>query len=150
MSESEPAIKPEQIAAAESLLGLEFSAEQREQMRKVLSDRLEHYGVIRANRLDNGVPLSLQFNVNAADPAPAAVPRSYAMSAGAPVTRPADLEDAAFYTVTQLAELLRTRQVTSLELTEMYLNRLKRYDPVLQCSRRLHRRSRHPTGEARR
>ena len=71
MSESEPAIKPDQIAAAESLLGLEFSAEQREQMRKVLSDRLEHYGVIRANRLDNGVPLSLQFNVNAADPAPA-------------------------------------------------------------------------------
>ena len=133
MSESEPAIKPEQIAAAESLLGLEFSAEQREQMRKVLSDRLEHYGVIRANRLDNGVPLSLQFNVNAADPAPAPVPRSYAMSAGPPVTRPADLEDAAFYPVTQLAELLRTRQVTSLELTEMYLSRLKRYDPVLQC-----------------
>ena len=133
MSESEPAIKPEQIAAAESLLGLEFSAEQREQMRKVLSDRLEHYGVIRANRLDNGVPLSLQFNVKAADPAPATVPRSYAMSAGPPVTRPADLEDAAFYPVTQLAELLRTRQVTSLELTEMYLSRLKRYDPVLQC-----------------
>ena len=55
------------------------------------------------------------------------------MSAGPPVTRPADLEDAAFYPVTQLAELIRTRQVTSLELTEMYLARLRRYDPLLQC-----------------
>ena len=35
--------------------------------------------------------------------------------------------------MTQLAELLRTRQVTSLEMTEMYLDRLKRYDSVLEC-----------------
>ena len=79
------------------------------------------------------MPLALNFNVNASDPAPAAVPRSYAMSAGPPVTRPADLEDAAFMPVTQLAELIRSRQVTSLELTEMYLRRLKRYDPALVC-----------------
>ena len=133
MSESDHAITPEQIAAAESLLGLSFTPAQREQMRKLLSERLTQYGSLRANPLANSVPLSLNFNVNAADPAPAAVPRSYAMSAGPPVTRPADLEDAAFYPVTQLAELIRTRQVTSLELTEMYLSRLRRYDPVLQC-----------------
>ena len=35
--------------------------------------------------------------------------------------------------MTQLAELLRTRQISSLELTEMYLARLKRFDPVLEC-----------------
>ena len=49
------------------------------------------------------------------------------------MTRPENLEEAAFYPVTQLAELIRTRQVTSLELTEMYLARLKRYDPALKC-----------------
>ena len=133
MSESEPAITPEQIAAAESLLGLSFTPAQREQMRKVLSERLTQYEALRANPLSNSVPLSLNFNVNAADPAPAAVPRSYAMSPQPPVSRPDNLEDAAFFPVTQLAELIRTRQVTSLELTEMYLSRLRRYDPVLQC-----------------
>ena len=55
------------------------------------------------------------------------------MSPQAPVQRPQNLEDVAFYPVTRLAELLRTRQVTSLELTELYLDRLKRYNPVLNC-----------------
>ena len=37
----------------------------------------------------------------------------------------------AFATVRELAELLRTRKVTSTQLTKMYLARLKRYDPKL-------------------
>ena len=40
-------------------------------------------------------------------------------------------EELAFATVRELAELLRTRKVTSLALTKMYLARLKRYDPRL-------------------
>jgi len=133
MSESEPAITAEQIAAAESLLGLDFSPAQREQMLEIVNGRRGQYATIREADLDNSVPLALHFNVQGADPAPAAVPRTYAMSAQEPVTRPADLEEAAFLPLTQLAELIRSRQVTSLELTEMYLRRLKRYDPALQC-----------------
>ena len=133
MPDQEPAISPEDIAAAESLLGLDFNPAQREQMREILKGRREQYQGIRAAELDNSVPLALNFNVNASDPAPAEVPRSYAMSAAPPVKRPVDLEDAAFLPVTQLAELIRTRQVTSLELTKMYLRRLKRYDPALEC-----------------
>ncbi len=133
MSDSQPAITPEQIAAAESLLGLTFMPAQREQMLEIVNGRREQYDGIRAAELDNSMPLSLNFSVTASDPAPAAVPRTYAMSAQPPVTRPDDLEDAAFLPVTQLAELIRSRQVTSLELTEMYLKRLKRYDPVLEC-----------------
>ena len=133
MSQSDPAITPEEIAAAQTLLGLDFSPAQREQMLEIVNGRRGQYEGIREADLDNSVPLALNFNVNASDPAPAAVPRSYAMSVGPPVTRPADLEEVAFLPVTQLAELIRTRQVTSLALTEMYLSRLKRYDPVLQC-----------------
>ena len=133
MPDQDPAITPAEIAAAETLLDLDFSPVQREQMLEIVNGRREQYAAIRAADLDNSVPLALNFQVQPADPASAAVPRSYAMSAGAPVTRPADLEEAAFLPVTQLAELIRCRQVTSLELTEIYLNRLKRYDPLLQC-----------------
>jgi Asp-tRNA(Asn)/Glu-tRNA(Gln) amidotransferase A subunit family amidase len=35
--------------------------------------------------------------------------------------------------VTQISELLRRRVVRSVDLTKMYLDRLRRYDPVLQC-----------------
>ena len=133
MTDQEPAITPEQIAAAEALLGLSFTPDQRQQMLEIVTGRREQYHGIRAADLDNSVPMALHLDVHAADPNPAPVPRSYPMSAQPPVTRLADLEDAAFYPVTQLAELIRTRQVTSLELTEMYLARLRRYDPQLQC-----------------
>src|ERR1700687_101976 len=43
------------------------------------------------------------------------------------------VEDLAFATVPHLAELVRTRKVTSTELTKMYLARLKRYGPKLLC-----------------
>ena len=54
----------------------------------------------------------------------------------APVTRvrrPARLESVAFWSVTDLAQLLESRQVTSVELTRMYLGRLTRYNGQLNC-----------------
>src|ERR1700724_2014821 len=42
---------------------------------------------------------------------------------------PKNLEDIAFYSIRQLAELVRTKKVSSNALTEMYIARLKRYDP---------------------
>jgi Asp-tRNA(Asn)/Glu-tRNA(Gln) amidotransferase A subunit family amidase len=45
---------------------------------------------------------------------------------------PKNIEDLAFASARELAELLKTRRVTSSALTEMYLERLKRYDPRLK------------------
>ena len=56
--------------------------------------------------------------------------------AGAPALNisgaPKNIEDVAFYSVRQLAELVRTRKVSSSALTDMYLARLKKYDPLLK------------------
>ena len=43
------------------------------------------------------------------------------------------VEDLRLPPLTQLAELIRTRKVSPLELTKMYLARLKRYGPKLNC-----------------
>ena len=45
---------------------------------------------------------------------------------------PKNLEEVAFHSVRQLGELVRTKKVSSSALTEMYLTRLKRYDPLLK------------------
>lgn len=45
---------------------------------------------------------------------------------------PPDYEALAFASVRDLAQLVRTQKVSSLALTEMYLQRLKRYDPKLK------------------
>ncbi|MEM9379086.1 MAG: amidase [Planctomycetota bacterium] len=49
------------------------------------------------------------------------------------VERPDDLEEVCSWSVVQLAALLRQRDVTSVELTETYLARLRRLDAHLHC-----------------
>ena len=44
------------------------------------------------------------------------------------VSRPSDPEDLAFMPIAELAALLKARKVTSVELTELYLGRLKKFD----------------------
>jgi len=45
---------------------------------------------------------------------------------------PDNRDDLAFTSVRELAELIRTRKVSSVVLTQMYLRRLKKYDPTLK------------------
>src|SRR5262249_61756953 len=45
---------------------------------------------------------------------------------------PKNLGDVALASVRELAELVRSKKVSSSALTEMYLERLKRYDPTLK------------------
>ncbi|HEU5233162.1 MAG TPA: amidase [Terriglobales bacterium] len=45
---------------------------------------------------------------------------------------PKNIEDVAFYSARQLGHLVRTKKVSSLALTDMYLARLKKYDPLLK------------------
>ena len=50
-----------------------------------------------------------------------------------PGALPAKDEDIAFGTVVQLAGWMRTRKITSERLTRIYLERLKRFNPTLNC-----------------
>jgi len=47
---------------------------------------------------------------------------------------PGTEEDVAFLPVHRLAALVKERHISPTELTEIYLDRLKRYDPVLLCA----------------
>lgn len=122
------------IEHAEFLLGLSFTADEREQMMQALNRRLAHYQTLRATDLENSLSMSLMFDPRIVQPAKHVhSPRRYAMSPQPKYARPDDLESLAFAPITQLSELIRTRQVTSVELTKMYLGRLKKYNPYLQC-----------------
>ncbi len=132
-------VTKETIEQAEAIAGLEFTDEQREEMVRGLNRNVASYEAVRKLELPNSVVPAVRF-----DPVvPGVRPPSTAVRAAGErmrrsdpgrVTRPADLEEAAFWPVTKLAELIRTRQVTSLELTRMYLDRLKRYGPTLECT----------------
>lgn len=121
------------IAEAEKLAGLELTEQERELMLEDLNEQLEAYESLRTVTIANEVPPALQFQPLLPLQT---IPRGGSIPEWVPeggVERPADLEQVAFWPVTRLAALLRTGQVTSLELTQMYLKRLKTYGPKLEC-----------------
>jgi Asp-tRNA(Asn)/Glu-tRNA(Gln) amidotransferase A subunit family amidase len=122
------------IAGAEKLIALTFTDAERDSMQGDLADYRKGYEALRDLPIPNDVPPALVFN-----PAPgrdlrvAGKPQRIEWSKPKGIKRPAKLEDVAFWSVRDLAELIRTRQVTSTELTQMYLARLKRFGPKLEC-----------------
>jgi Asp-tRNA(Asn)/Glu-tRNA(Gln) amidotransferase A subunit family amidase len=128
-------ISPEEIAAAEKLIGLEFTEAERSLMVKNVNENLAHFQKLRTVPLENSVSPALHFKPigPAASPSPVEVRKPIKLSPISELPVPSNLEELAFYPVTHLAHLLKNRQITSVALTEMYLNRLKRYGPRLEC-----------------
>jgi len=121
------------VAAAERLQGLSFTPAERDSLLDGLKGQRESLEQIRAFSLANSVVPALLFNP---------LPQGFIMPSGKAycriprprgVKKPADPVDLAYLSIPELAELLRTRQITSTELTLFYLERLKHYDPVLHC-----------------
>jgi len=126
-------ITKDMLREAERLAGLEFSDSERELMLDGLNGYLNKYKELRQVPLSNDVAPALHFN-----PIPPGTvfdkqQRPIKMSKPRELKAPSDLEDAAFWPVTDLSYLIRSRQVSSVELTRMYLDRLKKYDPKLHC-----------------
>lgn len=133
LAEEKPKITKAMLGQAEWISGLEFTDEKRELMLKGVNDTLASYAKLRAVAVDNGVPPALGFH-----PAPFAPANSGEGRGAVEVTeeaagQPTSEEDLAFAPLTELAALLRHRKVSSVELTRLYLERLRRYDPVLRC-----------------
>lgn len=129
----EDAIEEKDIAHAERLARLEFTRQERELLLADVREQAAAYQALRDVELPNQVPLPLVFQ-------PAAIADMPALRAGAPrwspapaIDLPARHEALAFYSVSQLAHLLRTRQVTSVKLTRFFIERLRRHDPQLHA-----------------
>jgi Asp-tRNA(Asn)/Glu-tRNA(Gln) amidotransferase A subunit family amidase len=98
-----------------------------------MADLVMDYRAIRAYKLPNSTPPAMQFN-----PLPYGfrIPEPNAkISWDIPsdVSMPRREADLAFMSIPQLAALLRAGEVSCLSLTELYLKRLKKYDPKLHC-----------------
>ena len=99
-----------------------------------VNENLESYQELRKIPLDASVAPPLYFNPAVAGMTFNEERRPFAMSAPPVVERPSNLEDVAFWPLTHLAHLIASGQVRSVELTGMYLDRLKRYDELLHCT----------------
>ena len=120
------------LARAEQMAGLEFTDSERDLMLEGLGELRDSYARLRQVALDNSVPPAFRFDPSL-EPRPAEGPGPGARPWLPPATKPATAEELAFLPVTKLAALLASGQVSSVELTRLYLERLERLDPLLEA-----------------
>jgi len=131
----------EAIGQAASIIGLELTRAERDSLAPDLAEQLDSYRTLRESLADNAIAPALRFDPLWWQPgralelgAAAALPdarQTWPVMDG--VQRPADDHDLAWMSVPELGALLRTGQVTSVELTRLALDRLATHDPELHC-----------------
>jgi Asp-tRNA(Asn)/Glu-tRNA(Gln) amidotransferase A subunit family amidase len=127
-------ITVETIASAEEVAGIRFDAAERELMLDGLKQQEQRIEALHKVSLANSVSPAIVFDPRPpGKKIPAPMHRPMVRSKVPSRARGTDVEELAFLPVTELSELVRRKRVTSVELTQMYLARLKRYDPVLRC-----------------
>ena len=122
-------VDPAEIAKAAALSGLELTKEETELMVKGIGEMQADLAKLRAVTLDNGVPPALVFEPMSRE----GKPGEGTGKRETKVAKPSSPDELAFLTVAEMAGLLRSRKVSSTELTRVYLDRIRRYDPQLQA-----------------
>src|SRR5215470_5501136 len=116
------------ITDALKVAGLDnFSEEERQAMMQSANRSLAAYQALHDLRIPNDVSPPFHFSSIVPGMEVTRTKLPFRMSRVQPLRRPSDLEEVAYWPVRHLAELIRTRQVTSTALTSMYLDRLHRY-----------------------
>jgi Asp-tRNA(Asn)/Glu-tRNA(Gln) amidotransferase A subunit family amidase len=126
-------VKATYIEDAEEIIGLEFTPSERDSMLDDLNYNLGLYEDLREVSINNSVSPAFIFNPLPPGVKPDIDQKPIVYSPMKEVDRPENLEDLAFFSVRELAELIRAGKVTSTELTKLCLDRLKKFDPQLHC-----------------
>ena len=130
---SEKTEYPNLVSATEKLFDLKMTGSERDSMISMLESQLSDYKIIHSQVIDNSVPPAIWFN-----PVPAGVvytetqkPIDWKLTSN--VLLPANINELAWYSVADLSVLIKSRKVSSVELTRFFINRLKKYGDTLHC-----------------
>jgi len=134
-------INDQAIEGAETVSGLQLNGVERAMLREDLAEHRVAFTALHAMQLSNEVRPALRFDplinqpggqeaLNEDGTTPTwSDPATWAE----PPRRPADLDDLAFASIAELGYLLRSGEVSSVELTELCLRRLEEFGPQLEC-----------------
>ena len=121
------------ISAAAGMMDMSFTAAEKDSMIDGLKENLQVYQKMHQNNLPNSQPYPFMFT-----PAPAGftipakqLPVNWNIPVNVPL--PGNRNELAFYSVAQLASLIKNKKITSVALTTFFLNRLKKWGDTLEC-----------------
>lgn len=121
------------IPAAERVIGLQFKPAERDSLFADVKNSIAEYNKMRQYKLDNSIPLStwqtpvlpgMKFNMKQ-EKVKWNIPSS--------ISVPKNKNDLAFYSVLELASLIKHKKISSVELSKFFIERLKKYGDTLQC-----------------
>ncbi len=130
---SEKKVSVEDISVAEKIIGLQFNQKDRELMLDDVNENLLNYEKIRSVKLENSVPPSFYFNPIPLGYRIEKTKKQFKFTKVKNPELPKDPDELAFLSLTHLSALIKERKITSLQLTKLYLERLKKYGPKLEC-----------------
>jgi Asp-tRNA(Asn)/Glu-tRNA(Gln) amidotransferase A subunit family amidase len=121
------------ITHAEKMIGLSFTDAERDSMIDELKGQLKAFEQLRSLSLQNAISPALVFR-----PFPAGFtwtnnPSKCEWSDPIVKERPKRDANLSFLSLSDLAELVRTQKISSVDLTRFFLNRLKKHDSTLHC-----------------
>jgi len=125
-------ITVEDLKAVERLAGIEFTDEERKEVLASVRSNRAGYEAIRKEGITYTTEPRTVFTPIGGGSVPGSRVRIRTSTVRG-FRRPERAEDVAFLSIRELGHLLRTRQITSVELTQLYLDRLKRHGEQLLC-----------------
>lgn len=126
-------ISADDVRGAARIMGLEMTQSEIDSLLPGLEDNRTAYLNHRKNTPANDLGPALWFNPLLPGIKIPSGPDKVNFGKAPVVRLPQNRDELAWYTVRELAELIRTRQISSEALTRFFLERLKKYDPQLHC-----------------
>lgn len=126
-------LSKQDIHSAAKLLDLQFTQKEIDTMYEGVKENLLLYQMMHKQSLNNNVPMSLwqspvlpgmKFNEKQ-DPINWNIPSN--------VSVPANQNDLAFYSIPQLASLIKNKKISSVALTRFFIDRIKKFGDSLHC-----------------
>jgi Asp-tRNA(Asn)/Glu-tRNA(Gln) amidotransferase A subunit family amidase len=121
------------IEGAERVMGVSYTAAERNQMLGNLEGQITSALARRKVRLGNSVPMASRFDPRLPTFRAPAPQRALRFAKALPRAIPDDDEDVAFAAIGQLSAWLSSGALTSRRLTEIYLARIEALGPKLEC-----------------
>ncbi|MDR3415130.1 MAG: amidase [Nevskia sp.] len=131
--QSPPAVTEAMLKDALALDGLDVGDAEQKTMLAGVNQNLARYTALHGIEIPNDVAPPFYFSPIVPGMKVDRERAPFRASTRPAVKRPQDLEQVAFWPVADLAHLLKTRQVTSVELTRMYLGRLHKHNEKINC-----------------
>jgi Asp-tRNA(Asn)/Glu-tRNA(Gln) amidotransferase A subunit family amidase len=130
---SQDTITKADINVAANVIGLKFTQKELDSMHRDVRLNRNDYINMRKYKLDNSVAMSLSHSPVVPGMKFNTTQNKIKWNVSSKISLPANRNDLAFYSLLQLASLVKSKKISSVELTRFFIDRLKKFGDTLEC-----------------